>query len=179
MKTLLVILIIPTFLLGCSDDTTVNGWDTRAFEPHRASSFRQTPDGHLRDAGPFGSVTAGFVTESEIDAAVDAGFRRFAVLFPELSTPPVRVHINDDYVMWVPGAGWAGGVSEGENVCVCLFSRGTSAGDPGSQYIKRAPDGNYNHWRFTSEPLLPALTHELLHSVIGDPFHASAFWNRL
>lgn len=144
MNAALLLLIVPSLLLdGCSKDGKVDGWDTQAFASHRASSFRQTPAGHLRDAGPIGSVGGGFLTDAEIDRGIDVGFARFALLFPEFSTPNPRVSLNDDYVMYVTGAGWASGACMGRgsnDVSVCLWSRGTSTIDPGAEYIKRAPN---------------------------------------
>lgn len=179
MRYALLLLIVPSLLLGgCTDDTKVGGWDVDEFRPHRATDFTVTPAGHMCDAGPFSSVVGGFVTEAEIHAAVDAGFAQFVYLFPELVPPNPRVHLTEDYVFWYGGT-WAAGASEGGDVLVCLFSRGTSTGDPGAEYKKRAPDQNYGWWRFTVAPLCPGLTHELLHCVIGDPYHMTAWWGRL
>lgn len=175
MRYLLVLVLVA--LVGCSDDDSADGWDVDAFRPRKAASFRQTPAGHFRDAGPLASVELGHVTDQEIDAAVDSAFASFWSTFPEFGRPEARVHLTDDYVFWYAGQ-WAGGASEGPDVLLCLWSRGTSNVDPGATFIKRAPDGNYPHWRFNSAPLVPALQHELLHSVIGDPGHARTEWSR-
>jgi len=175
----MLLLIVPSLLLhGCADDTKANGWDTDNFKPHCATAWRVTPAGHVRDAGSFASVAGGFATDAEIDAAVDAGFASFWSTFPEFGRPEARVHITDDYVFWYGGQ-WAAGAQEGEEILLPLYSRGSSSGDPGAQFVKRAPNGQYPFWRFTTDPLLPALRHELLHRVIGDPFHARVEWSRL
>jgi hypothetical protein len=173
---LILVLIVPSFLLaGCGEHRNVHGFDTNDFKPHLAAAWTTTPAGHQRDAGPFASVAGGFVTEAEIDQAVDDGFSAFYAKFPQFGRPEARIHITEDYVFWYGGR-WAGGADEGADIMLPLFSRGTSAGDPGAEFLKRAPDGNYSWWRFTATPLLPALQHELLHRVIGDPFHLSALW---
>ena len=180
MRNLLMLLLVPLWLLGCKQDTKVNGWDVRNFYPHQASSYRQTPQGHMRDAGPFASVQAGFCTEQDIDSAVDYQYSKFAFDFPDLPTPHAFVDITDDYVMYVIGAGWAAGMDMSMSpIYVCLWSRSYSNTDPGAEFIKRGPDQNYSQWRYTSFPLLPALEHELLHTIIGDPTHSSAYWSRI
>lgn len=175
----MLLLIVPTLLLdSCRDDSKVSGWDTDNFKPHKASTWRTTPAGHVRDAGPFSSVAGGFITEDDIDAAIDAGFASFWSTFPEFGRPEARVHLTEDYVFWYGGQ-WAGGADEGDEILLPLFTRGKSDVDPGAEFIKRAPDANYTWWRFTAEPLVPALRHELLHRVIGDPFHAGPQWARV
>lgn len=170
--------LLLALLVGCTDDGSADGWDTGQFRPHKASTWSTTPAGHARDAGPFASVESGHVTEVEIDAAIDAGFARFWSAFPEFGRPTARVHLTEDYVFWYAGQ-WAAGANEGQELLLPLFARGTSSGDPGAQFIKRAPDGNYSWWRFTTEPLVPALAHELLHRCIGDPQHGRAEWSRI
>lgn len=174
MRTLPLLLLLAC---GCANDGKANGWNTRQFEPHQPSVFRQTPGGHLREV-IGGPVTQGYITDADIDAAVDAGFSRFAVLYYDLPMPAPHVGLMDDYTMWV--GMWAGGVTinRGE-IIVCLWSRGISPTDPGATYIKRAPDSNYAWWRFSAEPLCPAVCHELLHCVIDDPGHTSALWARM
>ena len=172
--------IITIFFLSCNNGEIIDGWDVRQFYPHVASSFVLTPGGHLRDAGPFLSEQAHFVSYYSINSVVDDAFIRFQIDFPELIQPHAAVNITEDYVMYVTGVGWAGGVDyDSNNIYVCLFSRGTSFVDPGYQFIKRPPDKNYAWWRFTTTPLMPAIEHELLHSVIGDPNHSSTYWNRV
>lgn len=179
MRNLLV-LIIPLWLLSCSDNNNVDGFDVRNFYPHQARSYHLTPMGHYRDAGPFASVAGGYVTEDDIDNAVDRGYSEFAVDFPELPAPSAYIDITDDYVMYVPNAGWASGADYGTSpVYVCLWSRGHSSIDPGAEFIKRAPNQNHSDWQFNIFPLLPALEHELLHTIIGDPGHSSSLWQRI
>lgn len=153
---------------------------------HTVTSWAVTPAGHVRDAGPFQSVTDGWITEADIDAATDAGYARFALLFPEFPIGDHPFSINDDYVMWIPHAGWAGGVEYSGigHVGVCMFTRGSTYTDPSPAFIVRPPGqdqwGNYHpDWRHTQAPLLPALPHELLHTVIGDPDHINPLWSRL
>lgn len=180
IRVAFVVLIVPWWLMvpGCGEDFKADGWDTRDFAPHKATSWRYSPAGHQRDAGPFKSVEGGYITEAMIDAAVDAGFASFWATFPEFGRPEARIHLTEDYVFWYDGQ-WAGGADEDADILLPIFSRGTSNVDPGAQFIKRAPDSNYTWWRYTAEPLLPALQHELLHRVIIDPRHTRPEWARV
>lgn len=188
-RRLALILIVPTLLLGngCHHGKS---HEKDAWLQHQPTAWTTTPAGHTRDAGPFPSVAAGYVSDAEIDKAVDAEFDRFATLFPEFGVPQMPVTINDDYAMWIPmGAGnqgaWAAGVeTTGQgNIGVCLWSRVETAEDPGPAFISRPPGVywgvNYTTWRHTDWPIVPAIAHELLHVCIGDPDHTSALWARL
>ena len=189
MRTLLLLLIlIPSALLGLTGCLHEDERDDprNAFAPHYATAWRTTPAGLMRDAGPFGSVAAGYTTDDEIDAAVDAAHADFVARFPEFSWVRPWVHLTDDYVFFanVPGGGFASGwhLGDGE-VVLALWSRGTSATDPGDVWIKRAPGDSFgaymDHWRYTARRLVPAYQHECLHVAIGDPTHASPLWARV
>lgn len=156
---------------------------------HVPTAWTTTPAGHARDAGPFGSVDAGFTTEAEIDAAIDEGFAKFYRVFG-YAPPNLAVTINDDYVMWIPvdkkgnGSWVAGAYATGDwKIGVTLWTRTESATDPGPCWIARPPgeywDVYYSTWRYTAAPLAPALTHELLHVCIGDPNHTNPDWAKL
>ncbi len=171
--------VVLALLLGCDSDYFVDGWDTRLFAPVQAQTYKQTLGGHWRASDALNSLLDGFLSDLEIDQAVDYGFNRFRSLYPELACPNPKVNLNDDYVMYVQGAGWAGGYSvDSTQIYVCLWSRGESSIDPGAEFIKRPPNSQYANWRFTSLPLCPAIAHELLHCVIGDPNHTSPLWLR-
>ena len=174
VKRLLVLLILCT---GCNSDDKADGWDVDAFQPRIASSFQATPQGRLRSTGVV-SVSLGHVTDLEIDTAIDAAFLKFSQVFPELSIPNPRIHLQDDYVMRVQGEWASGWTIDSGNVVVCLWSRGNSAINPGACYISRPPDGNYSTWRFNSSPLVPALVHELIHCAVSDPLHHSVYFTR-
>lgn len=171
-------------LIGCGKDTD-HGKDP--WLQHKPSGYSTTPNGHLRDAGPFNSVLLGLITNEEIDNAIDDSFIRFGNLFPEYQTPNPLITINDDYVMWIPQANsWASGVQYGNTIGVCLYSRievSTLPIDTSNIYIIRYPGESwgvyYPNYRYTGYPLVPAFTHELLHCVIGDGGHASPLWGRL
>lgn len=192
MKKLLAAFILAFVVIssiGCAieRDTTRLEWF-----PHRASSFVTTPAGHKRDAGPFKSVEAGFVTNEEIDAAVDAGFENFGKIFPHLvskiGNPPVV--INDDYVMFIPWLGdeaWAAGLegpTKDGHINLCLWARKEGPTAPeGKIYIVRPPGVYwkvpYSGYRWTGSPLVPALEHELLHVAISDDDHVGPEWDKL
>ena len=167
-------------LMGCSSNPY------EPFYQHEPGGWQYTPLGIKRDAGPLGSVKHGYVTDAEIDAAIDAGYERYRKLYPEYPVPVAqfRVTLNDDYVMYVQGAGWAGGVSYGEHLIgLCIWSRGKSDIDPGDVWEKRRPGDSfgthYTYWRFTQRPLCIAMAHEVLHLAIDDPEHKSPLWARL
>jgi len=146
--------------------------------------YVQTPNGHVRDGGPFRSVKEGWVTEKDLDWAVDSSYLYYSKLFPDYPAPNYAVWLVDDYVMWVDGAGWAGGVSYmGAGwIGVCIWSRVYTDTDPHPCFIARAPGNSfgtqYSAWRHTDLPLMPAIAHELLHTVIDDPQHKSPLWQR-
>lgn len=177
----LVVLLIPWALISCGGDD--DGSWTDAYQPHAASAWTVTPGGATRDAGPFGSVAAGYTTDAEIDAAVDAGMTRFRIAFPEYGWVKPYVHLTDDYVLYAKGQGWASGVTYGGGeVFVCLWTRVESEQEPaGDHWIKREPPASDGRmvWRCTGKALAPALAHECLHLAIGDPGHQSALWGRL
>ncbi len=160
--------------------------------PHVPTSWVTTADGNLRDAGPFESICQGYVTDAEIDAEVDAAFRHFSAMFPQLVLPVRPVVINDDYVLWAKygkgnGQGfWAAGMwFEGQaHITVTLWTRVESVTAPvPCPFIARPPGDSwgvyYANWRWTSRPLVPAIEHELLHTVIHDPGHKSDLWAML
>ena len=160
-------------LVGCTDFYD-DGDDPRdAFAPHVCSSYRLTPAGHSVCNDPKGSVAAGYVTEAEIDTAVDTIMENFYLEFPSVRglTRPIGIH--DDYVYWVKQAGsFAAGDTDGVTyVRAALWTRMESAGDPGDCWIKRSPDEYfgtyYTVWRSTQHPLLPALRHEMGHVAFG------------
>lgn len=161
---------------GCASDP---------YEPymlHEPSSWRVTPGGVVVDNSNFRSVREGYVTNEEIDAAIDAGVERFKKL--GLPVPRPRVILADQYVIWVRHGGWAGGVSYGDHtVGLCIWSRGRSYTDPGDVFKKLRPGDSfgvkYDHWRYTTRPLVIALEHEYLHCVIDDPGHTSPLWAKL
>ena len=154
--------------------------------PHEPTELRTTPGGHRRDAGPFESVKQGYVTEEELDAAVDGAFSKFSERFPDLisklKNPPVT--LNDDYALWVNDAKSFASGAENQNssvVSVCIWARGESAVEPTEPaFIKRRPGPYfgvmYTGWRWTKRPLCPALVHELLHKTIGDGAHKDPRW---
>lgn len=155
--------------------------------PHVPTAWVTTSNGHVRDAGPFASVQAGWTTDAEIDAAVDDAYVRFASAFGQ-AAPEVPCAINDDYCLWVPDLEmWASGVEyEGyrhPHITVCLWLRWETQFDPGPAWIVRPPGEywgvNYDLWRHTTAPLVPALMHELLHAWIGDPDHTSPLWAKV
>ncbi len=168
-------------LAGCSSDADHS---RDAWLQHQPSAWSLTSAGHVRDAGPFGSVAAGWTDDAQIDAAIDAGYQRFLDRLG-FAAPETPVTLNDDYVMWVPGSGWAAGVSinGSGNVGVTLWTRIESPADPGPAWIVRPPGNSwgveYTVWRHTGAPLAPAVAHELLHVVIGDPDHQSPLWAKL
>lgn len=172
LRFILVCLLIP----ACNNQP-----DKKApWHQHRPTFWVTTPNGHVRDGGPFASVAAGWLTEADIDAAVDDEFSKFAIAFPQLTAPNLSVTLNDDYTMWV-GA-WASGVeySGRPDIGVCLWQRVVSITDPGPAWIVRPPGVywgiDYAEWRHTGKPLCPAIAHELLHACIGDPDHTSPLW---
>lgn len=188
-KFLWIILLIPSLFLGCDQKTD------RSHDPwlkHQVTIWHITPGGHVRDGGPFASVTEGWITEQDIDKATDAAYARYAFLFPEFPVSDHPFSINDDYVMWASafknGADgiWAAGEEfvGGGQIGVTMFTRGSSLTDPGPHFIVRPPGEdqwgtNHPDFRYTALPLVPALEHELLHTAIGDPFHNSILWQRL
>lgn len=155
---------------------------------HTPTAWRTTPGGHKRDAGPFDSVQKGYVTEDDLDKAVDDGYVRFVTIFPDLAGK-LREHsvtLNDDYAMWVPGTSIfsSGAEKTGSDVIgICIWTRSEGPASPNDKFIIRAPgryfDVDYAGWRWTSKPLCPAIPHELLHSVIGDGGHKDARWKML
>lgn len=170
--------VVLAILLGCGDrDHSKDPW-----LQHVPERWTLTPAGHRRDAGPFGSVEQNWATEAEIDAAVDVAFANFGAVFPAWSVD-LPVTVNDDYVMWV--GQWAAGVyvAGSGRVGVTLWTRTETLADPGPAWIVRAPGNSwgveYANWRHTTRPLVPALEHELLHVVIGDPGHARPEWAAL
>lgn len=177
--------ILPLLLLALVSCAVPRDTSRVAYYPHQPTAWRTTSGGHQRDAGPFDSVSKGFVTEDEIDAAVDEGYRKFYETFPDLKPGEHAVGLNDDYAMWVngPGGGWASGVETTglKMISVCLWSRVESAADPGAAFVVRPPGNywgvNYSTWRSTARPLAPALMHELLHAAIGDPGHKDPRWS--
>jgi len=182
-----LLLIIPTCLLGgCLTDEKD---DSRAaYAPHYATAWTVTPGGIMRDAGPFGSVGAGYTSDLEIDAALDWARADFATRFPEYSWVNPVIHLTDDYFFWVAGAGggFAAGWHIGDGqVALTIWTRLESVDEPadGSVWIKRPPGefiGSYNaNWRSTALRLVPAYQHEALHAAIGDPRHTSSLWSRL
>ena len=184
MLRMMVVLFIPTCLLGCLDDERD---DPRyLYLPHYATAWRVTPGGITRDAGPFGSVAGGFTTEEEIDAALDDAHADFSARFPEFAWIRPWVHLTDDYTFFVsaPGGGFASGWHIGDGqIVLALWSRGTSTTEPMDCWLKRAPGDSfgiyYDHWRYTARRLVPAYQHECLHVAIGDPTHSSPLWNQL
>lgn len=191
-----LILIVQTLLLGLGCDDPFSNNPDHSHDPwlqHKVTAWRVTPGGHTRDAGPFQSVIDGWVTEEEIDAATDAAYIRFADCFPEFgAVADFPFSINDDYVMWASAytsgayGQWAGGVefSGFHHIGVCLWSRITTPDDPGPAFIVRTPGrdqwgGQHPDYRHTGKPLLPALTHEILHAYIGDPDHRRPEWARV
>lgn len=174
MKLLLAVLILS----GCGDDDP--SWKM-ALSPHIATSWRVTPGGITRDAGPFKSVERGYTTEEEIDADLDAARLDFQARFPEFAWVNPLVHLTDDYVFWTP-RGWAAGWRVAEyQIALPIWSRTPCATDPGDVFLKRPPDGDNNYWRYTGRPLVPAYQHECLHVAIGYPDvdHRSPLWLRL
>lgn len=176
--------LVLALLGGCLDSD--RGYDYSAFYPHYATSWRLTPGGITRDAGPFGSVDGGFTTEEEIDAALDAAHADYSARFPEFAWIRPLVHLTDDYCFYVslPGGGFASGWHIGDGqIVLALWSRGRSASEPMGCWIKRAPGDSFgvymDHWRYTSRALVPAYQHEALHVAIGDAGHVSPFWGRL
>lgn len=180
----LIVLFIPTCLLGsgCSDKE-----DPRSdYGPHYATAWVVTPGGITRDAGPFGSVAAGYTTSEEIDAALDAARADFAARFPEYAWVNPLVHLSDVYSFYVsgPGGGFASGWNMGDGqIALAIWSRVETAEDPGDCWLKRPPGESfgvyYSNWRSTQRSLVPAYQHECLHIAIGDPTHSSALWRRL
>lgn len=170
-------LVLCLFYTGCNSDDKADGWDVDTFQPRIASSFQATPQGRLRASG-IQSVSLGYVTDQEIDTAIDAAFLKFAQVFPELPIPNPRIHLQDDYVMRVQGQWASGWTISPSDVVVCLWSRGNSAINPGACFIARPPDSNYSTWRFNSSPLVPALVHELIHCAVSDPLHHSVYFTR-
>lgn len=175
----LATLALLAAVVSCDDEDQYE-----KFRIKQPRAYRQTPGAHVRDAGPFRSVTEGWLTDAQLDQAVDIGYGRFQKLFPELPVPNYAVWLVDDYVMWVDGAGWAGGVSYlGSGwIGVCIWSRVYTDHDPRPCFIARPPGNSfgtkYKQWRHTDTPLVPAIAHELLHVVIDDPQHKSPLWNR-
>lgn len=178
-----LILIALILFLGCHqtrDDSK------QAWYPHQPTSWVTTPGGHLRDAGPFDSVQGGFVTDLEIDGAVDAAFLHFLKLFPQFQLSIHPIALNDDYTLWAPNpGGWASGLETTgvPMLNVCLWSRIEGSTPAAGAFIARSP-GNYwgvyyANWRWTAKPLAPAIEHELLHSAISDPNHSRAEWATL
>lgn len=184
MMRALIVLIVPTVLLGCGNnpDHKKDPW-----LQHVPTAWKLTPEGHTRDAGPFASIDGDWLTDSDIDNAVDDAYKRFHVRFPGLLVGEYPITLNDDYAMWIPldrrgNGAWAAGVctTASGNIGVCLWSRAETVDEPGSAYIVRPPGVywgvGYATWRHTGWPLCPAIVHELLHSVIGDPDHTSPLW---
>ena len=180
-----LVLFIPTCLLGGCNDREDD--PREAYGPHMATAWRVTPGGARRDAGPFGSVKAGFTTDEDIDAAIDAARADFALKFPQYAWVNPMVHLTDDYVFFVDLAqAWASGMNIGHNnIAVALWSKVQTTEEPpdGSCWIKRPPGDRfviYNWgWRSTVFPLAPAYQHECLHVAIGDPTHSSPYWSKL
>lgn len=184
MRSFLLLLIPSALLAGCLDDKHED--PRNAYAPHYATSWRVTPGGIMRDAGPFGSVGASYVSEEEIDAALDAARADFVSRFPEFAWINPYVHLTDDYCFFVnlPGGGFASGWRFAENeIALALWSRGRSADEPSDCWIKRAPGDSFgvymDHWRYTTRRLVPAYQHEALHVAIDDPSHSSPLWGRL
>lgn len=155
--------------------------------PHKPASWRTTPKGHVRDAGPFQSIAQGLATEAEVDQAIDQEFDYFRSKLPQYAAIEVKVWLNDDYVMWCPSPPtWCAGLEPGLGaylVVCCIWSRRVSSEDPGPCYIKRAPGTYFGQevttWRSTVRPFVPALAHEMLHVAIGDPTHSRPEWTTL
>lgn len=174
--------LIPAALLGgClgSDDPS---WRMN-FTAHFATSWTTTERGITRDAGPFGSVEAGYTSDAEIDAALDANRADFIARFPEYSWINPLVHLTDDYSFWVSSRqSWASGMAGDGEIFLALWTRVVTEAEPtGDFWIKRHPDtsdGAYV-WRHTGVASSPAYQHECLHLAIGDPLHTSSLWDRL
>lgn len=176
----LLLLLIPTALLGCvepKDDPRL------AYAPHSAGAWTLTPGGITRDAGPFASVERGYLTDDEIDAALDAARADFVARFPEFAHVSPLVHLTDDYVFFAQNEGWAAGMHLDGNIYLALYTRSKSVEHPGDFYIVRPPGDSFGTWydyhRYTAKPLVPAYQHEALHAAIGDPLHSSPAWSRL
>jgi len=179
-------LALLVLLSGCVFKSIFEkGPDYSPYLAHHCDNFRKTPKGHLVCNDPKGSVLKGFATEAEIDQAVDAAWDFFRSRFPEYPAVEAACCTTDRYAMWI--GQWAAGAELGKGakvLYVCLWSRGTSATDPGNVWEKRPPGTNefgdtYPTWRYTAKPLVPALAHEALHAAIGDPAHGSPLWQRL
>ena len=185
MMRALVLLLIPSCLLGCLHEDERD--DPRyALSRHYATAWRATPCGIMRDAGPFGSVAGGFTTEEEIDVAIDEAHLDFSARFPEFAWIRPWLHLTDDYCFFVggPGGGFASGWHIGDGqIALALWSRGRSETEPMDFWLKRAPGDSFgvyqDHWRYTTRRLVPAYQHECLHAAIGDPTHSSPLWGRL
>ena len=179
MRQLLYPVVLSLFA-GCHDDKRDD--DRYQFIYHVATSWRLTPGGISRDAWPFGSVSAGYLTEEEIDFALDTARADFNRRWPEFYGANPPIHLTDDYVFFVPQGGFAAGMHSQGNVFLALWSRARSYDDPGNCWIKRAPGDSfgtvYDYWRYTALPLVPAYQHEVLHYCIGDPYHSSPLWSR-
>ncbi len=180
MKNFLTLAIMV--MSGCIDHED----DPRdIYAPHYATSWHVTNGGIVRDAGPFHSVSKGYLTEDELDVALDAARAEWLYLFPELPAVNPYVHLTDDYVFWVSSAqGWASGMHIGNNqIMIAIWSRGTSYDKPSECYLFRAPGDSfgtqYPYYRYTTRPLVPAYQHECLHVAIGDASHSSVLWERL
>ena len=191
MKTLTALLILASVGCAVPRDTSKLEWYPHGY-PNGSLVYKTTPKGHKRDAGPFASVAGGFATDDQIDAAVDAAFDNFAKIFPQFAAkvgnPPLG--INDDYAMFIPldGGVWVSGAegtpTKDGRIMVCLWSRGIGTAEPSFKiYIARPPGVYwgfpYSEWRWTDNPLCPAIEHELLHIAIDDPAHNRPEWNLL
>lgn len=173
------------FLMSCA---VTRDASIVAYIQHMPTAWRKTPGGHKRDAGPFESVAKGYVTDDDLDKAVDDGYTRFVTLFPDLAGKlhEHRVTMNDDYAMWVPGTSTFSSGSEmasSDMIGICIWTRSEGPSAPNDKFIVRPPgeyfNVNYTGWRWTSKPLCPAIPHELLHSVIGDGGHKDPRWAKL
>lgn len=183
-----MLLLIPACLLGCGWDWSEMDFkeddDPRLqYKYHTATYWTVTPSGVVRDAGPFGSVAAGYVLDVEINLALDYGRVEFSKKYPEYAGANPQVHLTDDYVFFVPAAdSFASGMAFSGAIYLALWTRGESVGEPGDCWIKRAPGEYfgvyYSGWRFTTLKLVPAYVHETLHYCIGDPYHQSPLWSR-
>ncbi len=182
-RVALLVLLIPTCLLGCLRDKHESWLSARPAVIHEANGFRfgfygPRDSGWAVDVAP--SLEVGLVTVEEVGARLEAQARALAArtgLDAEAAVAELRrlpIFIVDDYSYQLPDGRWACGHYTGA-VYTCLWLRteaGSSAAIPleAPGWTINPPDGVNVNWRYGARPLVASADHELGHHFFGPNF---------
>ncbi len=178
---LLLLLLIPTCLLGCPGESS-ESW--RASTPavvHESNGFRfgfygPRSTGFAPDVAPALDV----LTVEEIGLALEARAVELSARAPVAAADAVAalrgcsIWVVDDYAFEV-GSIWAAGLREGSTVYVALWARAEVPAESdvpfdAPPWTVNPPAGGYG-WRYGSGArLVPAADHELGHVLFGPYF---------